>query len=299
MEPIGLDPNDPQRMNFGRLQFLGAFHLRSQDKRFGGLSGLAAGSDGLLYAISDRGFWISARPHFDSEGRLSDLSEWQIAPLLTLSKTPVKNGLTDAEGLARAPDGSLLVSFEHTHRIWRYPRPPETLGGAPAPVRLPKELLAAPPNGGLEAISARPDGRILAIAEQLEARNGGLAAWLIDKEKSEALSYIAAPGFHPSDATTLPNGDALVLERRYQMPLTFAARLSLIRSSEIRPGAALRGEEVLRLESPLRTENFEGVAAMDTPQGTTIFLVSDDNYFAFQRTLLLQFLLPTSGNRVD
>jgi hypothetical protein len=30
-----------------------------------------------------------------------------------------------------------------------------------------------------------------------------------------------------------------------------------------------------------------------------IFMVSDDNYFFLQRTLLLQFLLPNSGNALD
>jgi hypothetical protein len=93
----------------------------------------------------------------------------------------------------------------------------------------------------------------------------------------------------------LNNGDVLVLERRHYLPLSFSARLSLVKARQIRPGATLEGQEILRLEPPLRTDNFEGVTAMNTPDGMVIFLVSDDNYFSFQRTLLLQFLLPHAG----
>jgi hypothetical protein len=75
--------------------------------------------------------------------------------------------------------------------------------------------------------------------------------------------------------------------------------LTHIKGSHIRSGATLKGEELLRLEPPLRTDNFEGIAVTETPHGTMIFLVSDDNYFLFQRTLLLQFLLPGPGKGFD
>jgi hypothetical protein len=299
LKPTELDLNDPQRINFDRLKLLGAFELRSNDTRFGGLSGLAVGSDGRLYAVSDRGFWLSAGIHLHANGRLSDLTDWHISPLLTPVKRPVSTGLRDAEGLAQSPDGSFLVSFENNHRIWRYPRPPETVTSAALPVPIPNEILRAPRNGGLEAISARPDGRIFAIAERVENPDGSFKAWIIENGRGENLSYVAAAGFNAADAVTLRGGDALVLERRYQVPLTFAARLSLIKAPQIRPGAVLKGEEILRLEPPLSTDNFEGVAVMDTSAGTVIFLVSDDNYFSFQRTLLLQFLLPHSRKPLD
>jgi hypothetical protein len=299
LQPVELDLNDPQRVEFDRLKFLGAFQLRSKDERFGGLSGLAIGADGKLYAVSDRGFWLSSRMHLHTNGRLSDLTDWQIAPLLTPRKAAVRKGLTDAEGLAKAPDGTFLVSFEHAHRIWRYPAPPETVASAALPIPLPSEILTAPGNGGLEAVSVLPDGRILAIAERFENRDGTFKAWLMKDGRSDNLSYLAPSGFNSSDAVALRNGDVLVLERRHQLPLSFAARLNLIKANQIRPGATLKGQELLRLEPPLRTDNFEGVAAMETPQGTMIFLVSDDNFFSFQRTLLLQFLLPNSGRAVD
>ena len=48
----------------------------------------------------------------------------------------------------------------------------------------------------------------------------------------------------------------------------------------------------MNLESPLNVDNFEGVAVQEDPSnGTIIYIVSDDNYNPFQRTLLLQFRL--------
>src|SRR5262245_42875509 len=107
--PIDVDPKQPERKNFGSLKLLSAFQLQSKDKRFGGLSGLAIGTDGKLYAVSDNGYWLSARMEIDSTGALLDLADWRIAPILTSTKTPVAGSLRDAEALARERDGSFLV----------------------------------------------------------------------------------------------------------------------------------------------------------------------------------------------
>ena len=59
----------------------------------------------------------------------------------------------------------------------------------------------------------------------------------------------------------------------------------------IRPGALLEGNEILRLAPPFLADNFEGVAVRTERGRVAIYLVSDDNYFALQRTLLLKFEL--------
>ena len=110
--PIELDSRNPQKKEFGRLEFLNGFQLRSRDPRFGGLSGLTIGADGRLYAVSDAGYWVSAQMILDSDTRLLDLTDWIIQPLLSTTGTPVTDPLHDAEALARAPDGSFLVAFE-------------------------------------------------------------------------------------------------------------------------------------------------------------------------------------------
>ena len=54
----------------------------------------------------------------------------------------------------------------------------------------------------------------------------------------------------------------------------------------------LNGEDLLRLDPPLRLDNFEGIAVQEDAAGTLIYLISDNNFQPFQRTLLLQFRLP-------
>lgn len=294
---IDLDPNHPERKEFGRLTLLSAYELRSKERHFGGLSGLTIGADGKLYAVSDTGYWVSADMRLDSEAKLVALTTWNIQPLLSTTGAPVRNPLHDAEGLARTPDGSLLVSFEKAHRIWRYPPPPLTSRSLPVPVPVPAEVAKSPSNGGLEGITVLADGRLLALTEEFRNPDGSFKGWLIDGERFFALSYLPAEDFHVTDCAALSNGDVIVLERRYVPLGILSARLTLVPALGIRPGAKLIGDELLRLEYPLNVDNFEGVAVQEDPSmGTLIYVVSDNNFNSFQRTLLFQFRLNRSGN---
>jgi hypothetical protein len=73
---------------FDGLILLSAFELQSRHPHFGAISGLSMGADARLYAVSDCGYWRSARIRHDSEGRLIDLFDWQIKPLLTRQELP-------------------------------------------------------------------------------------------------------------------------------------------------------------------------------------------------------------------
>jgi hypothetical protein len=291
LRAIELDSAKRERITFGELTLLSAFELRSRDRRFGGLSGLAIGSDGNLYAVSDRGYWNSARMVFDGEGRLVDLLDWQIHPLLSPDGVPLAGRLGDAEALARDRDGSFLVAFETVHRIWRYSAPPLTITARPRPVPLPTEIARAPANGALEAVTVLPDGRLLMMSEKFLQRDGTSKAWLLDKGVAAELSYVPSRGFSVTDCAALKNGDVVVLERRYVPLGILSARLKLVRGGSIRPGAKVSGSEILALEYPLDVDNFEGIAVHERPgNGTMIFVISDDNYHPLQRTLLLQFM---------
>ena len=294
--PFELDPKNPERKRFGPLTLMSAFQLDSKDQRFGGLSGLSFGPDGRLYAVSDRGYWLSTKMVTDGSGALVDLVDWQIAPLLTPARTPVTGSLADPEALALAPDGSFLVAFEGRHRIWRYGPPPRTIESAATPVALPAQISRAPRNGGIEGLTSLPDGRLLALTETFANSDGSFRGWLIDGNRFAELAYLPAKGFHVTDCAALKNGDALVLERRYVSLGIFSARLTIVDGKTIQPGGKLSGRELLRIEQPLVVENFEGLAVQQTPKGTMIYLVSDDNYNPFQQTLLLQFLLPNAGS---
>jgi hypothetical protein len=290
--PFEFESKEHERTTLDGLTLLSAFEFRSRHPHFGGISGLTISADEKLYAVSDRGYWIAARMRHDNEGRLIELFDWEIKPILTPEGIPTDGLLTDAEALASAPDGSLLVGFEQIHRLWRYPPPPKTFDSPAQPIKTPDGLAKAPRNGGLECVAVLPDGRIFVIAEELQNRDGSFKGWLIDNESSAALSYEPSANFHASDCAALPNGDVIVLERRLSIFLSFSARLKRIRAESIRPHAVLKGEELLRLDPPRRLDNFEGIAVREDQGETLIYLISDDNFHPLQRTLLLQFRLP-------
>src|SRR5688572_4431696 len=106
LRPFEIESKENQRTEFDGLTLLAAFELRSRHPHFGGISGLSIGADGRLYAVSDRGYWLSAQLGHDSTGALLNLLDWHIKPILTPARTPIDGLLTDAEALARAPDGS-------------------------------------------------------------------------------------------------------------------------------------------------------------------------------------------------
>jgi hypothetical protein len=232
----------------------------------------------------------------DKNGALTNLVDWQIAPILTAAKTPVTGRLRDAEALAQTRDGSFLVGFEGAHRIWRYSAPPNTLTSTPTAVPIPSAIARAPSNGGIEGLAILPDGRLLILTEQFQNPDGSFKGWLLDQNQSAELSYVPADGFRITDCAALSNGDVLVLERRYVPFAILSARVTRVAAKNIQPGAKLTGRELLKLEQPLAAENFEGIAVQQTSAGATIFLVSDDNFSPFQQTLLLQFLLPNTDN---
>ena len=83
------EPRSPEKRRFGELTFRSGLILRGDHERFGGFSGLWRSADGReLVALNDRGFWLTARPDY-REGRLFDLKDAAIAPILGASGQPL------------------------------------------------------------------------------------------------------------------------------------------------------------------------------------------------------------------
>ncbi len=180
--------------------------------------------------------------------------------------------------------GGIFVGFERRHRIWRYP----ALDGPAKAVKAPKGLSKAPANGGLEALARLNDGRYLALSESLPA-DGGTRGWIGSPGHWSPLSLAVEGRFAATDAASLPDGDVIILERRFP-PL--GARLIRVRAKLLVPGATLTGDELARLEGSSTLDNMEGIAVRQGRYGETlIYLISDDNFNPLQRTLLMMFEL--------
>ncbi len=109
------------------------------------------------------------------------------------------------------------------------------------------------------------------------------------------LSYAVGRGFVPTGADRLDD-TIYVVERSFSLLGGFTSRIVTLPATAVRPGARLVGRALAELHPPLVGENFEGIAARRGADGRVLlYLVSDDNFFALQRTLLLQFSLPSPG----
>ncbi|MCC7428972.1 MAG: esterase-like activity of phytase family protein [Alphaproteobacteria bacterium] len=107
-----------------------------------------------------------------------------------------------------------------------------------------------------------------------------------------AFAYTPGFWFQPTDAASLPDGGALVLERRFTLLTGLQARLALLPAAALAQPADRRSPiEIARFAAPLTLDNFEGLAVEPLPGGRLrILIVSDDNYRrSLQRTLLLMF----------
>jgi hypothetical protein len=293
--PVLLTATDGALDRVGALTFLSGLVLESPDPGFGGLSGLSVvgGGDELdLRAVTDQGDGFSARL-VTSGRRMVALQTAALAPLMGEDGRPLTGkAFADAESMALRRDGTFLVGFERRHRILSYG---SGLAGPARSVDIPPRLREAPSNGGIEALAQWPDGRLLVITESMPAPDGLTAAFLQQDGRWSTLEWTpSAPGFEPADATVLPNGDLLVLERFWSAlsPLNIRSRIVRVEGASVRPGARLRGQLLAEMGSPLIAENFEGISALGTPRSSQIFLVSDNNFSRAFRTVLLWFELP-------
>lgn len=293
---ISVQPFDfPDRV--GSLDYMGGLALSGRGE-FGGLSGLDISADGrTATAITDRGHWFTFALDYDPGGRLAGAALSGGGPLHNLRGKPVNRKQRDAEEVKAYGRGGFLVSFERLHRLWWYDK---GLDQIPRVLPTPRAMASLPSNGGVEAMTPLPDGRILMLAE--EGGEGDIAiGWLSGApggggqgpagQDWAPVRYRCAPSFVPTSVAVLPNGDLLVLERSFAVWRGFSSRLNLVPAARIRPGALLEGREIALIDKPLPTDNFEGLAVRRQGDETFVYIISDDNFSLLQSNLLLMFKL--------
>lgn len=292
---IPLDTVQSETSIVGLLRYRGGLHLSSDHSSFGGLSALGSNADGSsLLGVTDRGFRVELFPQYDGEGNLTGITRAAMAPLMGENGDVLMSKFeSDAESLSPGANGEIIVAFERQHRLLMY-HPGELV---PVQIPPPYEISDAPLNGGIEALTLLADGRLLAIAQSLGAGDQRVG-WISDRAGWSPLIYIASDGFDPTGAATLPDGDVLVLERRYGLRDGSRVRIRRIPERALAPGTTLEGSLVAELTSPLSVDNMEGIAVRPSdptsPMGgnAIVYIISDDNFDRLeQRTLLMMFEL--------
>ena len=237
----------------------------------------------------------------------------------------------DAESLVSAEGGPwntedpVLVSFERKHRIWQY----DTSPGGPKPHDIHPGVAAVLSqcrvNGGVEAAEVLSDGRLFAVCEHPPPESPDsehVPGWLFENWRADesgrrlGVTDIWLPHdmvFSPTDAARLPHTSGvehdhlLLLSRAYvegdgDGPKGSAMRLSRVHLPHTEGGGVLHVQLLAELWAvdgyPI--DNMEGLsvvpgspAGVSTEAFATAFVMSDDNFNANEKTVLLQFALGT------
>lgn len=302
------DSQHPEQPRFGPLRFVGGLQIESSDNRFGGLSGVEVSPDGRrVMLINDIGDLFTASIDY-TDGVPTGLSNVTLHELIDENGKPFRSKFdSDAESL-RAADGlglsdeglpnDLLIGFERNHRIIEYQT---GANGSPRSAKahaLPKIIGGLPYNKGLEGLAVVPKGApnagaIVAFAES--SRNADpdtIPGWMLRDDDIRDLGLERSDDFDVTDVIALPNGDLIVLERRFGILIGISMRLRRIRAADLDGPQPMAGETLFTAGMAYVIDNMEGIAVHTDDAGRTILtIVSDDNFSPLQRTLLLQFEL--------
>lgn len=291
------DRHDHDRVRFGALEYRSGLVLTSAFPRFGGLSGLRLDPKGERFiSFSDRGHWFTGRIVYEGRAMIG-LADVESAPMRGPDGKPITaRGWFDSESIAL--DGSFVyIGLERVNKVLRFDFSKGFTRARGEVVLLPKAASKLPNNKGLEALVFVPKGQplagtLIAMSERGLDASGNLIAFLVGGPTPGQFSVRRSEEFDISDATLLPTGDLLILDRKFSWLSGIGIRIRRIPLVSVAPGAVIDGPSIFEADLADEVDNMEGIDAHVTAEGETMLtMVSDDNFSPIQRTLLLQFTL--------
>lgn len=294
---------DREKTIFGELEWIGGLELIGSSRHFGSLSGISVSDDGKsILAITDNGFWVKGSVEENSDAVPIGLSGVQVAPILDRRGRVInEKGSADAESVDRAIRNGkpvYLVAFERGHRVEAYDRVPGKFPTRPSRIQIPSAVTKLRANKGLESIAIGPpgtanSGTIVLIAERARRSAANIPGWIAyPGKKYRSFQVRRLDDFDITDAAFLPDGNLLLLERRFSYSGGIFMRLRRISAADLRSRKVVDGPVLMTADFTHQIDNMEGLAVHLSPAGETILtIVSDDNRSILQRTLLLRFRL--------
>lgn len=283
---------------FGRLEFVGGLELTSGNPDFGAISAFRfIDGETRILSISDNGFWIAGMITRDPSKKPLGFEQVKIAEMSMNGRgTADMKWLSDAEGLLVDGD-KVSVSFERDHRISTGTLDRATFEFTSSDEPLPVPAKEIRSNRGFETLAKSPFGSALqgarvAITEKSLNADRNIYAGIMDSP-DKGIFYIRRNGaFDITDGDFLPNGDLLLLERKFSIAEGIGMRIRKIDAAALRAGATVDGPVLLEADLSYQIDNMEGLDVWQRSDGATmISLMSDDNHSILQRNLYLEFRL--------
>ena len=283
---------------FGPLEFVGGLSMTSSGRHFGALSGIAFSTPGADFVgVADTGFWFHGRIERDGEGRPSGISGFRMQPMVDAEGREIEGKHdSDAESIDLAGT-RVTASFERAHRIVEFELTDAGIGepGRSLDFLVPRNELRQ--NRGFETVATSPresplaGARVAVTEKSLDAR-GDLFAAVLEGPQKGVFTVARSGEFDVTDGAFLPDGDLLLLERKFSMATGVEMRLRRIAGASIRKGARVDGEVLMEANMAYQIDNMEGLAVWRRDDGAVMLsLVSDDNHSILQRNLYLEFRL--------
>ena len=281
---VTLTPIAAQQRTAGPFTLLGAWELAGDRLRFGGISALVALPDGRFLAGSDTG----RKLEFHRPDR------WRRTGLFSAfepSETSYKMG-RDLESLAVDPEtGTVWAGYEYREAIVR-------LDAAFRPDKEVRPALMADwaSNSGVESLVRLADGRFLAIEERSRRWRGSrhmavlFSGDPVQDDNPQSVVVDIPAGYRPVDAAPVGKGRALVLLRRldWGIPLGFETAIAELDVDAPDDDGIVTARLLAELGKTIPRDNYEGLTLTEDADGQHVWLISDDNFMSFQRTLLLK-----------
>ena len=292
------DPRDPAKTRFGALEFRGGLTLTSSNQAFGGISALYMEPDGAHFlSLTDQGSWLRGRIVYRG-GRPVGIADAEMAPMLGADGRPLAaRHWYDTESLAQGADGLFYVGIERVEKIVRFDYRHDGLAARGQPVPVPADFKSFTYNKSLECLAAPPKqaplaGALIAVTERSLDQAGNLRSFVLKDGEVTRFAVRRTNDYDVSDCGFLAPADMLLLERRYSTLAGVAIRIRHLHLADIQEGALVDGPALFEADLGYQIDNMEGIGVHRNAEGETILtLVSDDNFSAIQRNLLLQFAL--------
>lgn len=290
-------PGSPETQ-FGALEFIGGLELSSDNALLGAISAIRFRPDQRQFvSVLDTGHWLTGAIERDDKGRLKGIAEARIMPMIDRNGgTDAGKGAMDAEGLALRGN-HVLVSYEQHHRVDIYPDPGFEISPPDDSLPIPIPRLQLRSNRSLEALMIAPQSSPLAgaaviVTEESLDDQGNMVAAILDGPLHGGLTVRHYGGFDVSDGVFLPDGDLLLLERRFGLAHGLGVRIRRIAGADIKPDAVVDGKVIFKADTREQIDNMEGIDVFRAADGSLhLILISDDNHSILQRSLMLEFRL--------
>ena len=268
----------------------GVWHYSSAPSlRVGGYSALLTMGDDTLRAFSDRGFRFTfPAPDVPAgDARIPEIERQAMAEeRLNWVYWDIESATQDLT------TGDYWLGFEFEHAIQRFSDASEPEG-----LHSLEGAFNWTSNSGLEAMERMSDGSFVAIPE------GQRYALLYASDPVEGgeLLQIAfetpAESFAVTDLAQLPDGRLLLLMRNVAWGSPpFEGLIAIADPPSSGSDTAWSPKVALRFDGVIPRENYEGLAVREREDGSVIvWVISDDNISAFQRTLLAKLIFDPSA----